>query len=67
MRFTSLFSVIFCHKLLVMKKALVVVLLMAGIGAVAFASFSNKKRSDSSTEKKAEKKKECRHKCMFSL
>lgn len=39
---------------------------MAGIGAVAFASFSNKKKSERSTEKKAEKK-ECSHKCMYSL
>jgi len=57
-----------------MKKALVVILLMAGIGAVAFASFSNlstsqtgKKKANSTTEKKTEKKKECSRKCMFSL
>jgi hypothetical protein len=51
-----------------MKKALVVVVLMAGLGAVAFASFSNKKRSNTATEKKMEKKKKnCSHKCMFSL
>ena len=49
-----------------MKKALVVVLLMAGIGAVAFASFSSKKKSENRIEKKAEKK-ECKRQCMFSL
>lgn len=50
-----------------MKKALVVVLLMAGLGAVAFGSFSNKKKANSTTEKKAGKKKDCSRKCMFSL
>jgi len=51
-----------------MKKALVIVLLMAGLGAVAFASFSNKKKANASTEKKMEKKKkDCSRKCMFSL
>jgi hypothetical protein len=49
-----------------MKKLLVVVVLLAGIAAVAFASFSNKKRVDTQTEKKAEKKKECKRQCMFS-
>lgn len=50
-----------------MKKALVVIVLMAGLGAVAFASFSNKKKTDTSAEKKAGKKNECSRKCMFSL
>lgn len=50
-----------------MKKALVVVVLMAGLGAVAFASFSSKKKAGAATEKKAEKKRNCSHKCMFSL
>jgi uncharacterized protein involved in outer membrane biogenesis len=46
------------------KKLLVVFLLLAGLTAVAFASFnSNRKKAD--TEKKVEKK-ECQRKCMFS-
>ncbi|HUR66299.1 MAG TPA: hypothetical protein VMZ03_08090 [Chitinophagaceae bacterium] len=49
-----------------MKKILVVIVLIAGVAAVAFASFSNKKRVNTQTEKKAEKKKVCKHQCMFS-
>ncbi|HMU47629.1 MAG TPA: hypothetical protein PKC72_14765 [Chitinophagaceae bacterium] len=51
-----------------MKRFLVVLILVAGLAAVAFASFnSNKKKTQ--TEKKAEKKemkKKCSHSCMFS-
>ena len=47
-----------------MKKVLVAVLLIAGLTAVAFASFNNKKKKVN-TEQKMEKK-ECKHKCMFS-
>jgi hypothetical protein len=47
-----------------MKKALVAVLLIAGLTAVAFASFNNKTKKVS-TEQKMEKK-ECKRKCMFS-
>ncbi len=47
-----------------MKRIMVVFVLLAGITAVAFASFtkSNKKVQ---TEKKTEKK-ECKRKCLFS-
>lgn len=50
-----------------MKKALVVVLFCAGIGAVASASFNNKKKTSTASEKK-ECKRECGgHKCcMFN-
>ena len=47
-----------------MKKVLVAVLLIAGLTAVAFASFNNKKKK-ARTEQKMEKK-ECKQKCMFS-
>jgi hypothetical protein len=47
-----------------MKKILVASVLIAGITAVAFASFNNKKKK-ASTEQKMEKK-ECKHKCLFS-
>ena len=47
-----------------MKKVFVAVLLIAGLTAVAFASFTNKKKK-ADTEQKVEKK-ECKHKCMFS-
>jgi hypothetical protein len=47
-----------------MKKVLVALVLMAGLTAVAFASFNNKKKGVN-TEQKVEKK-ECKHKCMFS-
>lgn len=51
-----------------MKKALVVILLSAGIGAVAFASFNNKKKTGTAVEKKAEKKECSGHKsCIYSL
>ncbi len=50
-----------------MKKALVAVLLMAGIGAVAFASFNNKKKTSCPQEKNAKAKKDCERRCLFSL
>ncbi|HPG12219.1 MAG TPA: hypothetical protein PLU37_11855 [Chitinophagaceae bacterium] len=47
-----------------MKKFIVALVLVAGIAAVAYASFSsNKQKNDS--EKKMEKKKECSHSCLF--
>lgn len=47
-----------------MKRVLVVVVLLAGITAVAFASFTNSNKKNQ-TEKKMEKK-ECKRKCLFS-
>lgn len=51
-----------------MKRFVVAFVLVAGLAAVAFASFSaNKKKT--AIEKKSEKKemkKECKHSCMFS-
>lgn len=47
-----------------MKKLLVAVVLVAGLTAVTFASFTNNKKKVQ-TEKKTEKK-ECKRKCLFS-
>lgn len=47
-----------------MKKILVMVVLIAGFAAVAFASFNNN-RKKADTEKKMDKK-ECKRKCIFS-
>lgn len=48
-----------------MKKLLVAFVLVAGITAVAFASFNNTKKKNS-VEKKAEKKKgACSHSCPY--
>lgn len=47
-----------------MKKIVVAFVLLAGITAVAFASFSNNKKK-AGIEKKMEKK-NCSHKCPFS-
>ena len=47
-----------------LTNSLVAVLLIAGLTAVAFASFNNKKKKVS-TEQKMEKK-ECKRKCMLS-
>ena len=49
-----------------MKRILVVVLLIAGLTVVAFASFTNKKKVVA--EKKAEKpgKSKCSHKCSMA-
>ncbi len=49
-----------------MKKILVAVVLMAGVTAVAFASFNNNKKK-AGIEKKAEKKKNCSRYCPFSI
>lgn len=49
-----------------MKKLLVAMVLIAGITAVAFASFNNNKKK-AGIEKKAEKKKgECGHTCPYN-
>lgn len=49
-----------------MKKFLVAFVLLAGITAVAYASYSSNKKK-AGVEKKAEKKKKsCSHSCMFS-
>lgn len=52
-----------------MKKALIVLVLAGGIGAIAYASLSNsssnKQKIEKKTEKK-EKKEDCMKKCMFS-
>lgn len=50
-----------------MKKAIVFVLLMAGVGAVAFANLSNRKKADVKKEHCKESKKECSHHCPYSL
>lgn len=51
-----------------MKKILVVFVLLAGVAAVAYASFNNKKKTGTASEKKAEKKECSGHKCcMYSL
>lgn len=56
-----------------MKKVLIVLLLIAGLAVIAFASMSGRKTDKQtkkqSIEKKAEKqekKKECRRTCIFS-
>jgi sortase (surface protein transpeptidase) len=56
-----------------MKKLLIVLLLLAGLTVIAFASLSsrksNKQSEKQSVEKKVEKqekKKECRRTCIFS-
>ena len=52
-----------------MKKALVVLVLAGGIGAIAYASLSNNSTNKQAIEKKAEKKEkkhECQHRCLFS-
>ena len=52
-----------------MKKALIALVLAGGIGAIAFASMSNRSTNKQAIEKKAEKqekKHECKKRCMFS-
>ena len=55
-----------------MKKLLIVLLLIAGLTVIAFASLTNRKsnkQSKQTIEKKAdkpEKKKECKRSCIFS-
>lgn len=51
-----------------MKKLLIVLVLAGGVGAIAYASLSNKTSNKQAIEKKTEKKekKECKKRCMFS-
>ena len=51
-----------------MKKVVIALVLAGGIGAIAFASLSNRNNTKQSIEKKAEKKekKECKRTCLFS-
>ena len=52
-----------------MKKILVALVLVAGIGAIAYASLSKNSSNKQTIEKKTEKlekKKECKKSCMFS-
>lgn len=55
-----------------MKKIIAVIILVAFIGAVAFASLTRANRTEKKkvqtekNEKKIEKKKECRRTCLFS-
>jgi hypothetical protein len=52
-----------------MKKALIVLVLVGGVGAIAYASLNNSSRNKQKMEKKTdkqEKKHECMKKCMFS-
>jgi hypothetical protein len=52
-----------------MKKLLIILVLIAGITAIAFASLSSRKSNKQAIEKKAEKKekkKECSRTCIFS-
>ncbi|HET9431650.1 MAG TPA: hypothetical protein VFO70_10770, partial [Chitinophagaceae bacterium] len=65
--------VTFKIKIYGMKKLLIVLLLLAGLTVIAFASLSsrksNKQSEKQSVEKKVEKqekKKECRRTCIFS-
>jgi len=48
-----------------MKKLVIVLLLLAGITAIAFASFNTNNRK-AKMEKKMEKKRQCKHYCPFS-
>jgi hypothetical protein len=57
----------FVSKFSAMKKLIVGIVLLSGVTAVAFASFSNKKKDKAAKEKKTEKKKrDCKKTCMFS-
>jgi hypothetical protein len=49
-----------------MKKFIVAFTLVAGVAAVAVASLNTTNKKKTGVEKKAEKKKECRHTCPFS-
>ena len=51
-----------------MKKVVIALVLAGGIGAIAYASLSNRSNTKQSIEKKTEKKdkKECKKTCMFS-
>jgi hypothetical protein len=52
-----------------MKKILIALVLAGGVGAIAYASLSNRSNSKQAIEKKTEekeKKHECKKTCMFS-
>lgn len=49
-----------------MKKLLVAFVLLAGLTAVAFASFNNNKKKTGVEKKAAKKKGECSHTCPYS-
>jgi sortase (surface protein transpeptidase) len=55
-----------------MKKLLIVLLLIAGLTVIAFASLTNRKSNKQSKQKiekkaeKQEKKRECKKSCIFS-
>jgi hypothetical protein len=52
-----------------MKKIVFALVLAGGIGAIAYASLSNRSNTKQAIEKKTEKKekkKECKRTCMFS-
>lgn len=51
-----------------MKKFVIALVLAGGVGAIAYASLSDKSSNKQAIEKKAEKKekKECKKRCMFS-
>lgn len=53
-----------------MKRIVVIIILMAFVGAVAFASLrtnkTGKEKVPAKQEKKTDKKKECKRTCMFS-
>ena len=52
-----------------MKKVVIAIVLASGIGAIAYASLSNRNSTKQAIEKKTEKKEkkhECKRTCMFS-
>jgi ethanolamine transporter EutH len=50
-----------------MKKLLIILVLIGGVTAIAFASLSSRKNNKQAIEKKAEKKeKKCSRTCIFS-
>lgn len=49
-----------------MKKLLIGLVLLGGVTAIAYASFSSRKNNKQMVEKKMEKKKECKKHCIFS-
>lgn len=52
-----------------MKKIVIAIVLACGVGAIAYASLSNRSSNKQSIEKKTEKqdkKHECKKTCMFS-
>jgi flagellar basal body-associated protein FliL len=53
---------------MIMKKIIIAALLVAGLGAFAFASLNGSNKKKAKTEKqtdKQEKKKECKRTCIF--